>query len=152
MGDRLSCTTVESIEFVETYLLQILLETRKDHQGDCSYLMACFPELEAILVGLSQKLEAVDDFTIRGDVMPYVLARTWISQLAETQWCLAQVCQNAAVSMDAQETMEQFTTIARDSQTAKQLLKYSRIIYMSMKVVCRNHDDWRAFLSTRSLR
>lgn len=89
MGDRLSCTTVESIEFVETYLLQILLETRKDHQGDCSYLMAYFPELEAILVGLSQKLEAVDDFTIRGNVMPYVLARTWISQLAETQWCLA---------------------------------------------------------------
>ena len=139
MGDILSCTTGESIEFVET-LLQTLLE---DKEGATlwSLSMDVLPELKAVLIGLSQKLKAVDDFTICGDATPDVLARRWIARLQETHWCLARVCQNAGVSIDAQQTMEQYTTLARDSETAKQFWTYSNIISMSMELFGRNVDD-----------
>ena len=88
------------------------------------------PQLKAVLVGLSWKLEGVEGFSIRGDVMPDVLARRWITQLNYMQWCLAQACKNAGESVNAQQAMEQFTTISRDSETATQLLAFSRIIYI----------------------
>ena len=142
MGDLLSCTTSESIEFVET-LLQTLVE------NDCDFIHPCdgrevLPKLKVILTCLSHKLTAVDDFSdfsFRCDVTPSVLARRWIARLEETQWCLARACQNAKVSMDAQRTMEQFTNIARDYQTARELLTYSNIIYMSMDVCGASVDD-----------
>ena len=92
------------------------------------------PELKAVLIGFGQKLREVADFSFHGDVMPDVLARRWMARLEETEWCLAQVCQNAAVSMEVQQTIMQFTYIPRDCQTARRLLTFSRIIYISMKL------------------
>ena len=84
--------------------------------------------------------------------MPAVQAQEWIAQLEETRWCLGRLCQTAAaVSIDAQQTMEQFTTIARDSQAAMKLLTCSCIIFMSMKLWGHNFDDdlnWWDFLSS----
>ena len=55
MGDILSCSTGESIEFMET-LLQTLLE---DEEGETlwSVSMDVLPELKAVLIGLSQKTQ-----------------------------------------------------------------------------------------------
>ena len=148
MGGLLDCTTSKSVGFMETFL-QILLE----NDAVETYWMDSiddFPQLKAVLIDLSQKLKEVDDSSIRGDVMPDVLARRWIARINETQWCLARVCQNAAVSMDAQQSLEQFTNIPRDFQTARQLLTYSRIIYLSMKLFgcnCSDPLDWQSFLS-----
>ena len=83
----------------------------------------------------------MDDFNIRGDVMPDVLARRWIVELKETQWCLAKACQNAAVSKDVQQAVVQFPN-------CEQLLKYSRIIYLSMKLFnLGDYSDWWSRLS-----
>ena len=137
MGDLLSCTTGESVAFIDA-VLQTLLEI--DYERFCS-LDISLSELKAVLIGLSQELKRVDDFIIRGDVMPDVLAQMWIARLEEKQWCLTRLCQNAGVSMDAQQTMEQFTNITRDYQTARQLLMFSPIICMSMKVFRGSFDD-----------
>ena len=109
------------------------------------------PELKAVLIGFGQKLREVADFSFHGDVMPDVLARRWMARLEETEWCLAQVCQNAAVSMEVQQTIMQFTYVPRDSQTARRLLTFSRIIYISMKLFGSNGSvdaaDWWDLLS-----
>ena len=157
MGDLLSCTTGESVAFIQA-VLQTLLEIDLD-RAETDYERCCsldfsLSELKAVLIGLSQELKRVDDFIIRGDVMPDVLAQMWIARLEEKQWCLTRLCQNAGVSMDAQQTMEQFTNITRDYQTARQLLMFSPIICMSMKVFRGSFDDgsdWWDSLSNLSL-
>ena len=147
MGDLLSCTTGESVAFIQA-VLQTLLEIDLD-RAETDYERCCsldfsLSELKAVLIGLSQELKRVDDFIIRGDVMPDVLARMWIARLEEKQWCLTRLCQNEGVSMDAQQTMEQFTNTARDYQTARQLLTFSPIICMWMEIFCDFYQgsDW----------
>ena len=141
MGDHLlSCTIGENKEFMET-ILQTLLDHDQIVIIGGFYCLHCLPGLKAVLVGLTQELNNVNHFSIRGDLMPDVLARRLIARQEEIQWCLARACQSAGVSMDAQQTVVQFTTIARDSQTGRQLLTYSRIVYMSMKLLSHNFHN-----------
>ena len=134
MRDQLfSCTTGESIEFMES-LLQTLLENGKTKTLPAWCMDDFLPELKEVLYDLSQKLKRVDDFRFRCDVVPDVQAQKWIARLVETQWCLARASQNTVVPVDVRQKIEQFADIARDSQIARELLKYSRIIYLLKKL------------------
>ena len=64
--------------------METVLQTLLDHDQIAIiggfYCLHCLPGLGAVLVGLSQELNNVNHFSIRGDVMPGVLARRLIAR------------------------------------------------------------------------